>query len=70
MELWLEQSEHHWDVHSYTMLLPLSTATIRRMQAAIKPYPFERLYAAWFGRDIKANAAAVVQRSEVLEEAR
>ncbi|GCE50287.1 hypothetical protein [Thermosporothrix hazakensis] len=44
-------------MHSYTTLLPLSTATIRRMQAAIKPYPFERLYAAWFGRDIKANTA-------------
>ena len=48
---------------SYPNLIPLPTRVIRRISATIAPYPFERLYGAWFERVVSHDASAAVQRS-------
>jgi glyoxylase-like metal-dependent hydrolase (beta-lactamase superfamily II) len=50
-------------MYSYPNLLPLPASEIRRMRAAIEPYQFDRLYAAWFGRIVPSDAKERVQRS-------
>ncbi len=50
-------------MYSYPNLIPLPASEIRRMRAAIEPYQFERLYAAWFGRVVQSNAKNAVRRS-------
>jgi glyoxylase-like metal-dependent hydrolase (beta-lactamase superfamily II) len=50
-------------MYSYPNLLPLPATEIRRMKAAIAPYQFERLYAAWFGRVVQSDAKNAVLRS-------
>lgn len=50
-------------MYSYPNLIPLPAHEIRRMREAIAPYSFERLYAAWFERVVRADASRVVQRS-------
>jgi hypothetical protein len=50
-------------MRSYPNLIPLPAATVRRMAAAVAPYPFERLYGAWYGKVVASDAAAAVVRS-------
>jgi glyoxylase-like metal-dependent hydrolase (beta-lactamase superfamily II) len=50
-------------MRSYPNLIPLPAATVRRIAAALEPYPFERIYGAWFGRVVAADAKAAVERS-------
>jgi hypothetical protein len=50
-------------MRSYPNLIPLPAATVRRIVAALEPYPFERLYGAWFERIVAADAKAAVARS-------
>lgn len=50
-------------MYSYPNLIPLPAQEIRRMREMIAPYPFERLYAAWFERVVSTDASAAVQRS-------
>ncbi len=50
-------------MYSYPNLIPLPAQEIRRMRETIAPYPFERLYAAWFERVVRADASTVVQQS-------
>lgn len=43
-------------MYSYPNYIPVSPGTVRRMVEALEPYPFEQIYGAWFGQNIKANA--------------
>ncbi len=48
---------------SYPNLIPLRAASIQRIATLLEPYPFERIYSAWFGSMIKEQAKAAVARS-------
>ena len=50
-------------LYSYPNQMPLSANTIRRMAAALEPWPFEIIYGAFPGRDILRNGKAVVAQS-------
>jgi hypothetical protein len=50
-------------MRSYPNLIPLPAATVQRMVAALEPYPFERLYGAWYERLVASDAKAAVERS-------
>ena len=48
-------------MYSYPMLIPLPAREVERMAAALEPWAFERIYGAWWGRVIPANAKDVVR---------
>jgi glyoxylase-like metal-dependent hydrolase (beta-lactamase superfamily II) len=48
---------------SYPNMMPLPAATIRGIAAQLEPWPFERIYGAFAGRQVTENGSAVVQRS-------
>jgi hypothetical protein len=48
---------------SYPNMMPLSAATVRRIADTLAPWPFERIYGAFPGRQVMAGGAGVVQRS-------
>ena len=48
---------------SYPNMMPLSAATVRRIADTLKPWPFERIYGAFPGRQVMADGAGTVQRS-------
>jgi glyoxylase-like metal-dependent hydrolase (beta-lactamase superfamily II) len=50
-------------MYSYPNYIPLPAATVRRMLARLEPYRFERVYGAWFGAVVRADAKAAVRRS-------
>jgi glyoxylase-like metal-dependent hydrolase (beta-lactamase superfamily II) len=50
-------------MYSYPNYIPLPAATVRRMVALLEPYPFERVYGAWFGAVVRADAKPAVRRS-------
>jgi hypothetical protein len=50
-------------MYSYPNLIPLPAASVRRVVAAVEPYPFERLYGAWWDRIVARDAKAAVARS-------
>ncbi len=50
-------------MYSYPNLIPLPAKEVRRIGETIAPYPFERLYAAWFEHVVSTDASAAVQRS-------
>jgi len=50
-------------MYSYPNLVPLAASTVRRIAAAIEPYPFERIYGAWWPRVILSDGKAAVKRS-------
>lgn len=50
-------------MYSYPNLIPLRAASIQRIATLLEPYPFERIYTAWFGTTIKTQAKAAVARS-------
>jgi len=50
-------------MRSYPNLIPLPAATVRRIAGAVEPYPFERLYGAWYGKVVARDAKAAVARS-------
>ncbi|MBR0778898.1 MBL fold metallo-hydrolase [Bradyrhizobium diazoefficiens] len=53
-------------MYSYPNDMPLNAAAVRRIAAAVEPLAFDRIYGAWWGRNIaggaKAAFAASVQR--------
>ncbi len=57
-------SDRRWVsfMYSYPNQIPLDPATVRRVVAAVEPYPFARLYGA-FGRHVLADAKEAVRRS-------
>jgi hypothetical protein len=50
-------------MYSYPNYIPLSAASVRRIVAALEPYAFDRVYGAWFGAVVRADAKAAVRRS-------
>jgi hypothetical protein len=50
-------------MYSYPNYVPLPAATVRRMVERLEPYPFERVFGAWFGAVVGADAKAAVRRS-------
>ena len=50
-------------MRSYPNLIPLPVATVEAMVAKLEPWPFDRLYGAWFDRVVEADAKAAVHRS-------
>jgi glyoxylase-like metal-dependent hydrolase (beta-lactamase superfamily II) len=50
-------------MYSYPNYVPLPAATVRRMVERLEPYPFERVFGAWFGAVVRADAKAAVRRS-------
>ena len=57
-------SDRRWVsfMYSYPNLIPLPAATVTGMVDALGPYPFARLYGAWYGRVVD-DAKAAVERS-------
>ena len=50
-------------MYSYPNAIPLPAAAVNRIVTALAPYPFDRLYGAWVGSVVTADAKAVVERS-------
>lgn len=50
-------------MYSYPNLIPLPAGKVRAIVAAVEPYPFERIYGAWWGRVVRQDAKAAVARS-------
>ena len=50
-------------MYSYPNYIPLPAATVRGMVERLEPYPFERIYGAWFGAVVRADAKAALRRS-------
>jgi len=48
---------------SYPNLIPLSAEAVRRIAARVRPFPFERIYGAWDGREIASGGKDAVERS-------
>lgn len=48
---------------SYPNMMPLSGVTVRRIADTLKPWPFDRIYGAFPGRQVLAGGADAVQRS-------
>jgi hypothetical protein len=50
-------------MYSYPNLIPLPAKTVRQVVAAVEPYPFDRIYGAWWDRHILQDAKTAVARS-------
>ncbi|HEX6508638.1 MAG TPA: MBL fold metallo-hydrolase [Chloroflexota bacterium] len=50
-------------MYSYPNLIPLPAATVEHIAAAVEPYPFDRIYGAWWPRVVPSDAQEVVHRS-------
>ncbi len=50
-------------MYSYPNLIPLHAGAVRGIVAAVEPFAFERLYAAWDGKVVAADAKVAVSRS-------
>ena len=48
---------------SYPNLVPLPAREVERIGAALEPWPFERIYGAWWDRVVPAGAKDAVRRS-------
>jgi glyoxylase-like metal-dependent hydrolase (beta-lactamase superfamily II) len=50
-------------MRSYPNLIPVGPSAIRRIEAALAPLEYDRIYGAWTGHQILADARDVVSRS-------
>ncbi len=50
-------------MYSYPNLIPLPASRVRKIAAAVKPYPFDRIYGAWWERVVQEDGKAAVARS-------
>ena len=50
-------------MYSYPNYIPLNAPSIRRLANAIEPLAFDRIYGAWWGRNIGTNAKAAFTAS-------
>lgn len=50
-------------MRSYPNLVPLPAPAIERIVATMSRYPFERIYGAWWDREILADGPAALRRS-------
>jgi glyoxylase-like metal-dependent hydrolase (beta-lactamase superfamily II) len=50
-------------MYSFPNYIPLNAQSVRRLASAIEPLAFDRIYAAWWGRNIGTNAKAAFTAS-------
>jgi hypothetical protein len=50
-------------MYSYPNLIPLPAPAVRRIADSVAPYEFDRLYGAFAGRQVRADARGAVLRS-------
>ena len=50
-------------MYSFPNYVPLSAATVDRIVAAVEPFAFDRIYGAWWDRNVQSDAKAAVHRS-------
>jgi glyoxylase-like metal-dependent hydrolase (beta-lactamase superfamily II) len=50
-------------MYSYPNLIPLPEAAVRAIAEKLEPYEFDAIYGAWWGRIVRRDGAAIVQRS-------
>ncbi len=50
-------------MYSFPNYIPLNAAAVRRTWAAVEPLAFDRIYGAWWGRNIADNARAAFEMS-------
>jgi hypothetical protein len=50
-------------MYSYPNYLPLPAAAVRRIVERLEPWPFERIYGAWFDAVVHADGKAALRRS-------
>ena len=50
-------------MYSYPNYMPLGAAAVRRIAAAVEPLAFDRIYGAWWGRNIASGAKAAFAAS-------
>ena len=48
---------------SYPNLIPLSAVEVQGIVGALDPYPYDRIYGGWWGRNIMSGAKEAVERS-------
>jgi hypothetical protein len=59
----MQDLRHVSFMYSFPNLVPLSPAQVRHIVAAVEPYAFDSLYAAWWGMAIRGSAKEAVRRS-------
>ena len=45
-------------MYSYPNYVPLDAAAVRRIHAAVSPFAFDRIYGAWWDRNVVADGRA------------
>jgi hypothetical protein len=50
-------------MYSYPNLIPLPSASVEAIAGALRPFEFEVLYGAWWGRIVPGDAKGIVERS-------
>jgi hypothetical protein len=50
-------------MYSYPNYIPLNATAVRRIARAVAPLPFDRIYGAWWGRNIAGDAKAAFDAS-------
>ena len=50
-------------MYSYPNLIPLPADTVLHIAEAVQPWPFDRIYGAWWGRNVLEHAKESVRRS-------
>jgi hypothetical protein len=50
-------------MYSYPNYIPLNAESVRGIARAIEPLAFDRIYGAWWGRNIEAGAKAAFETS-------
>ncbi len=50
-------------MYSYPNSIPLPASAVRRIVAAVEPYPFDTLYGGWWDRIVSPDAKGAVTRS-------
>lgn len=50
-------------MYSYPNYMPLNAAAVRRIASAVEPLAFDRIYGAWWGRNIASGAKAAFAAS-------
>jgi hypothetical protein len=50
-------------MYSYPNYIPLNAAAVQRISHAVAPLTFDRIYGAWWGRNIGSDAKAAFEMS-------
>jgi hypothetical protein len=50
-------------MYSYPNYIPLNAEAVRRIARGVEPLAFDRIYGAWWGKNIEADAKAAFDRS-------